>query len=82
MREITFRRPGTCRCPKDDLAVSVNFLGEPNESKYTVSISCTHCHRPVFIELSAYVESDDVPMRLVREAGSMVDYKLRLEASQ
>jgi hypothetical protein len=74
---------GYCTCEKQDLAVTVRIDGDPGKHESTVSVTCYACRRPVFIELSALVESEDIPMRLSSGVeGGGINYTLKPEGGR
>lgn len=71
---------GYCTCEKQDLAVTVRIDGDPGKHEATVSVTCFVCRRPILVELSALVESEDIPMRLNCEVeGGGINYLLKPE---
>jgi hypothetical protein len=83
VNDLAFKSIGQCLCPKagpQDVLVRID--GEPDESEYCVSITCARCRRPWFLEKTAEVVADEIPMTLKRtiEDDGQICYDLTARA--
>jgi hypothetical protein len=81
MSVVTFRTLGSCDCPRDNLAVTVNLDPPGGDVEgCEVSVTCVACQEPVWMEKRSCVVAEDVPMLLTRTVeGAEVVYTLTPE---